>query len=198
VTQDEPRRCGWVGAEAVYIAYHDEEWGVPQTDSRALFEKIVLEGFQTGLSWITVLRKREHFRKLFDKFDAAKMVRYTPAKIEALVADPGIIRHRGKIEAAVANAQALLGMQDKGLNLAHFLWGFVDGEALQNRPRTLKDVPAQTPLSQKISKELRGHGFKFVGPTTVYAMMQAVGLVNDHLTDCHRYEPCAQLKRPKL
>lgn len=194
----EPHRCGWAGVEPIYIAYHDEEWGVPRTDSRALFEKIVLEGFQAGLSWITILRKREHFRRVFDNFDAAKMARYSPAKIEALVADPGIIRHRGKVEAAVANARALIALRDTGTDLTHFLWAFVDGEAIQNHHRTLKDVPAQTPLSQRISKELRAHGFKFVGPTTVYAMMQAVGLVNDHLVDCHRHEPCARLKRPRL
>ncbi len=198
MTAEEPNRCGWVGAEPLYVAYHDQEWGVPQTDSRALFEKIILEGFQAGLSWITILRKREHFRRVFDNFDAGKMARYDAAKIEALVADPGIIRHRGKVEAAVANARAFLALRDTGTDLAHFLWAFVDGEAIQNRPRTLKDVPAQTPLSQQISKELRTRGFKFVGPTTVYAMMQAVGLVNDHIADCHRHEPCARLKRPRL
>lgn len=185
-------RCGWVNGEQIYIAYHDEEWGVPNGDSRALFEKLVLEGFQAGLSWITILRKREHFRKVFDGFDATKIVRYNEKKKAALLADPGIIRNRLKIDATVANARAFLDLSEKQ-SLASFLWDFVDGKPMQNRFANLKDVPPQTPLSVKISKALKKEGFRFVGPTTVYAMMQAVGMVNDHMTDCHRHDVCAKL-----
>lgn len=189
-------RCGWVNGEEIYIAYHDEEWGVPNGDSQTLFEKLVLEGFQAGLSWITILRKREHFRKVFDGFDAAKIVRYSDKKKAALLADPGIIRNRLKIEATVANARAFLDLSEKQ-SLASFLWDFVDGKPIQNRFAGLKDVPPQTPLSVKISKALKGQGFRFVGPTTVYAMMQAMGMVNDHVAACHRHDVCAKLM-PKL
>ncbi len=185
-------RCGWVSGEPIYIAYHDEEWGVPNGDSRALFEKIILEGFQSGLSWITILRKREHFRLAFDDFDAEKMASYGPEKIGALLGDPGIIRNRQKVEAAVTNAQAYLALAENQ-SLASFLWNFVDGKPLQNGFESLAEVPPETPLSRVISKALKARGFRFVGPTTMYAMMQAVGMVNDHLTGCHRHEPCAKL-----
>jgi DNA-3-methyladenine glycosylase I len=186
-------RCGWVSKEPIYVAYHDEEWGVPNGDSRALFEKIVLEGFQAGLSWITILRKREHFRHVFDNFDAAKIASYGPDKMAALLGDPGIIRNRQKVEAALANAQAYLALSERQ-SLASFFWDFVDGKPIQNRFTGPSEVPPETPLSRAISKALKRHGFRFVGPTTIYAMMQSVGIVNDHLTSCHRHDPCAALK----
>jgi DNA-3-methyladenine glycosylase I len=186
------QRCGWVNGEPIYIAYHDEEWGVPNGDSRALFEKIILEGFQAGLSWITILRKREHFRQVFDHFDAETIAGYGPKKIATLLADPGIIRNRLKVEAAVTNAQAYLALSESQ-SLSSFLWAFVDGKPIQNSHETLADVPAETDLSRRISKALKAQGFRFVGPTTVYAMMQSVGMVNDHLTGCHRYRPCARM-----
>lgn len=181
-------RCSWAGDDPLYISYHDEEWGVPETSDEALFEKIILEGFQAGLSWITILRKRENFRAAFDGFDANKMARYTDAKITALMSDSGIIRNRAKIEAAVVNARAFLDMQEKGPGLAAFFWEAVDGRPLQTNCASMAEVPAQTALSQKLSKELKRLGFKFVGPTTVYAHMQAMGLVNDHVVDCPRHK----------
>ena len=186
-------RCGWVSQEPIYAAYHDEEWGVPNGDSRALFEKIILEGFQAGLSWITILRKREHFRRVFDNFDAAKIASYGPEKKAALLGDAGIIRNRQKVDAALANAQAYLALSEKQ-SLANFFWDFVDGKPIQNRFTVLPEVPPETPLSRAISKALKAHGFRFVGPTTIYAMMQSIGMVNDHLTSCHRHEPCAGMK----
>lgn len=188
-------RCSWVSGDPLYIAYHDEEWGVPKTDDRALFEKLVLEGFQAGLSWITVLRKRARFREAFDGFDPEIVARYGAQKIAALMADPGIIRNRKKIEAAVANARALLSLWER-TSLAAFLWDFVDGKAKQNRFINPQDIPAQTPLSVTISKALKGEGFRFVGPTAVYAYMQSIGLVNDHLVSCHRHQECAALACP--
>lgn len=186
-------RCGWVGSEPLYIAYHDEEWGVPNGDSRALFEKMVLEGFQAGLSWITILRKREHFRRAFDGFVPAKIARYDDVKKQALLADPGIVRNRLKVEATIDNAKAYLRLCEQ-TTLARFLWDFVDGRPLQNRRATLGDVPGETELSRKISKALKKQGFRFVGPTTVYAMMQSVGMVNDHITACHRHDVCAAMQ----
>lgn len=186
-------RCGWVGDDPLYIDYHDEEWGVPETSDQALFEKIILEGFQSGLSWITILKKRENFRKAFDGFDAEKMVKYKPKKMQALMADTGIIRNKLKIEAAVHNARAFLDMQEKGPGLSEFFWGAVDGVPLQNNFKTLKEIPGKTDLSTKLSKELKRLGFKFVGPTTVYAHMQAMGLVNDHVVDCPWHQKCYEL-----
>jgi DNA-3-methyladenine glycosylase I len=177
-------RCTWCGTDPVYVAYHDTEWGVPEYDSRALFEKLQLDGFQAGLSWITILRKREAFRKAFDNFDPEKMARYKPAKLERLMNDAGIVRNRLKIEASVGNAQAYLAMPD----FSAYLWNFMDGRPLQNKLRGMKDVPAMTPLAEKISKDMKKRGFRFVGPTIVYAFMQACGLVNDHMVDCHRHE----------
>jgi DNA-3-methyladenine glycosylase I len=185
-------RCGWASEEPIYVAYHDEEWGVPNGDSRALFEKIILEGFQAGLSWITILRKREHFRRVFEGFDPQKIARYGPEKTAALLADPGIVRNRLKVEAAVTNAQAYLTLTETQ-SLASFLWGFTDGKPIQNRFASHAEIPAETPLSRAISKALKANGFRFVGPTTVYAMMQSVGIVNDHLTVCHRHDICAAL-----
>ncbi|MEJ2124781.1 MAG: DNA-3-methyladenine glycosylase I [Alphaproteobacteria bacterium] len=185
-------RCGWVSADPLYIAYHDEEWGVPNGDSRALFEKMVLEGFQAGLSWITILRKRENFRRAFDGFSPTKIASYDDAKVAALLADPGIVRNRLKVAATIDNAKAYLRLSER-MPLARFLWGFVDGRPIQNACATLKDVPPETELSRKISKALKAEGFRFVGPTTVYAMMQAMGMVNDHVTDCHRHDVCAAM-----
>jgi len=177
-------RCNWCGTDPLYVAYHDEEWGVPEYDAQALFEKLLLDGFQAGLSWITILRKRDNFRRAFDGFDAAKMARYTPAKCAALMQDAGIVRNRLKIEASVSNAQAYLAIPD----FSAYLWNFVDGRPVQNRIRSMSEIPAKTPLAEKVSKDLKRRGFRFVGPTIVYAFMQACGLVNDHLVDCHRYE----------
>ncbi|HJZ43799.1 MAG TPA: DNA-3-methyladenine glycosylase I [Hyphomicrobiaceae bacterium] len=191
----EPVRCPWAGiADAEYARYHDEEWGVPKTDDRALFEKLVLEGFQSGLSWLTILRKRENFRKAFHEFDAQRISRYGAKDTARLMGDPGIVRNRLKIEAAIDNARALLRLQER-TSLAAYLWGFLGGQAQINRHRSFKTVPAQTPASKEISKALKAEGFRFVGPTTVYAFMQATGMVNDHLVGCHRHQPCAELQR---
>ena len=192
---DGKKRCHWPGEDALYLAYHDEEWGVPEYDDRALFEKFILDGFQAGLSWITILRRRESFHKAFDDFDPAKIARYTPAKLAGLMQDQGIIRNRAKIAASVASAQAFLALQDEG-GFSHYLWNFVDGAPLQNKFRRQDQIPAETPLSAKISKDLKQRGFKFCGPTIVYAFMQAVGMVNDHVTTCFRHgEVAALMKR---
>lgn len=185
-------RCPWVRTEPLYIRYHDEEWGVPKTRDLDFFEKLILEGFQSGLSWITILRKRDGFRKAFDGFDAEKMARYDEAKLAALLADAGIVRHRGKIEAAIANARAYLALAEGG-TLAGFFWDFVDGRPIQNNFASVTDVPAETPLSRTIAKALKARGFRFCGPTTTYSLMQACGLVNDHITACHRHGACAAL-----
>ncbi len=178
-------RCGWVTNDPLYERYHDKEWGRPLRDDRALFELLTLEGCQAGLSWITVLRKREHYRKVYDGFDAHKIVRYTPAKLAKLLADPGIIRHKGKIEASVGNARAYLDLVEREGSFAKFVWSFVGGKPRRNRPRTLKDVPAKTPESDALSKALAKQGFKFVGSTICYAFMQASGMVDDHVAGCH-------------
>ncbi len=189
---DGKARCPWPGTDPFYIAYHDEDWGVPEFDDRALFEKLVLDGFQAGLSWITILRKRENFRSAFDGFHAATIAEYRSEKIEALLLDPGIIRSRLKIEAAVRSAQVYLDIHARQ-GFAHYLWDFVDGRPLQHHYRTMEEVPASTPLSEKIAKDLKKRGFKFCGPTIVYAFMQAVGMANDHLTGCFRHAECAAL-----
>jgi DNA-3-methyladenine glycosylase I len=185
-------RCGWCGRDPLYVAYHDEEWGVPEYDSRALFEKLLLDGFQAGLSWITILRKRDNFRKAFDGFDPMVMARYNKRKLDQLMRDEGIVRNRSKIEASVSNAQAYLAIPD----FSAYLWDFLDGKPLNNSFRSLKTVPARTPLTEKISKDLKKRGFRFCGPTIVYAFMQACGLINDHLVDCHRHEAVKRLARP--
>jgi DNA-3-methyladenine glycosylase I len=190
--QDGICRCGWCGTDPVYVSYHDEEWGVPEYDSRALFEKLLLDGFQAGLSWITILRKRDNFRKAFDRFEPEIMARYGKRKLDALMKDEGIVRNRSKIEASVTNAQAYLEIPD----FSAYLWNFLDGKPLQNRFNSLKQVPAQTALTEKISKDLKKRGFRFCGPTIVYAFMQACGLINDHLVDCHRHEAVKRLVRP--
>jgi DNA-3-methyladenine glycosylase I len=181
-------RCPWVGQDPLYISYHDREWGVPVYDDRALFEMLLLEGFQAGLSWLIILRKRENLLKAFDGFVPAKIARYTPKKIERLMQDEGIVRNRLKIEGTILSARAWLKMMESGLGFSKFLWDFVDGRPKINRVRSMKQVQPQTELSAKLSKELAARGFKFVGPSIVYAFMQAVGMVNDHLVSCHRYE----------
>jgi DNA-3-methyladenine glycosylase I len=190
-------RCPWPGDDPFYMAYHDEEWGVPEYDDRALFEKLILDGFQAGLSWITILRKRENFRKAFDNFDPHKIARYDAKKIHALMNDAGIVRNRAKIEGTVASANAYLKIMDEGPGFSKLLWGFVDGKPKINAFKTTKSVPASTPISIAVSKELSSRGFKFVGPTIVYAFMQATGMVNDHLVACHRHTPCNGVKRLK-
>lgn len=189
-----PKRCSWAGPDQIYIDYHDTEWGVPKSDDRALFEKLVLEGFQAGLSWITVLKKRERFREVFDAFEPEKIVRYRKRKLESLMADAGIIRNRAKIEATVSNARAYLDLREQQ-SLGSFLWDFVDGQPLQNRFASMKAVPAETPISRAMAKALKAKGFRFCGPTTVYAFMQSMGMVNDHLTGCHRHARCKALAK---
>jgi DNA-3-methyladenine glycosylase I len=186
------RRCPWCGVEPIYVRYHDEEWGVPELDDRALFEKLVLDGFQAGLSWITILRKREAFRQAFDGFRPEIIARYDARRIARLMNNAGIVRNRAKIDATRANARRWLAIQDDG-GFSRYLWNFVDGRPRQNRFRTIRQIPAETPLAAKISKDLKLKGFRFVGPTIVYAFMQAVGMVNDHLVSCHRHETCAGL-----
>ena len=189
----EIRRCPWAGTDPLYVAYHDEEWGVPEYDDRALYEKLVLDGFQAGLSWITILRKRDAFRRAFDDFEPEKIARYKQKKVEALMQDAGIVRNRMKIDGAVASARAWLDMMETAPGFSAFLWDFVDGKPIVNRYKTTGQIPAETALSRTISKELKLRGFKFCGPTIVYAFMQATGMVNDHLTTCHRHAVCAGL-----
>jgi len=193
VHADGAARCPWPKTDPLYIAYHDDEWGVPEYDDRALYEKLVLDGFQAGLSWITILRKRENFRRAFGGFVPAKIARYSPKKIERLMQDAGIVRNRAKIEGAVLSARAWLDVMEKGPGFSKLLWDFVDGRPQVNRFRTMAQVPAETATSRAISKELAQRGFKFCGPTIAYAFMQAVGMVNDHLVTCHRHEACQTL-----
>lgn len=180
-------RCPWCGDDPQYVAYHDEEWGVPVHDDRTLFEMLILEGAQAGLSWRTVLRKRDDYRAALDRFDPAIVAGYGRAEIDALMDNPGIIRHRGKLEATVANARAFLAIQASHGSFSAYLWGFVDGQPIRNRFRSMSEVPASTPLSERISRDLKKRGFKFVGSTICYAYMQATGVVNDHLVDCFRH-----------
>lgn len=192
VEHEQHQRCPWAGSDPLYVAYHDTEWGVPKNDDIALFEKLILEGFQAGLSWLTILRKRENFRTAFDGFDPARMAAYGPKKLKALMSDAGIVRNRLKIEASVDNARAYLALRQE-MRLSEFLWDFVDGRTVQNKFRAIGDVPAQTETSKSISKALKQRGFRFVGPTTVYAFMQSVGMVNDHLVGCPCHRACAKL-----
>jgi len=190
-------RCSWPGEDPLYVAYHDEEWGVPEYDDRALFEKLLLDGFQAGLSWITILRKRDNFRKAFDNFDPVKIARYDAKKITALMNDAGIVRNRAKVEGAVKSAQAYLTIMKEGPGFSKLLWGFVDGAPKVNRFRSKSQVPTATPESIAMSKELVKRGFKFVGPTIVYAFMQATGMVNDHMVTCHCHATCGKPKRTR-
>ena len=187
------QRCPWCGTDELYQRYHDSEWGVPHADDVKLFEKLVLEGFQSGLSWITILRKRENFRKAFQGFDAARIVTFGDADKARLMADAGIIRNRLKIEATIDNARAYLKLRERQ-TLASFLWELLDGRAQQNAFAEHKQIPPQTDASARLSKALKKEGFRFVGPTTLYAFMQSVGMVNDHLTGCHRHAACGALQ----
>lgn len=183
------RRCSWCGDDPLYVEYHDREWGVPERDSKALFERLVLEGMQAGLSWYTVLKKRQRMREVFFDFEPAKLVRYGPRRMDKWLQDAGIIRHRGKLEAMLTNAQAFAELAD----FSEFIWGFVDGRPVRNRFRRMEQIPATTPQSTAMAKSLKRHGFRFVGPTTCYAFMQSAGLVNDHLTSCPAHRRCEEL-----
>lgn len=194
------KRCGWCLGSDLYISYHDNEWGVPCYDAQALFEMINLEGAQAGLSWITILNKRKNYRRLFANFDAAKVARFKPEKIDKLVLDAGIIRHRQKIEAVVANAKVVVEMEKNSESFVDYLWSFVDFKTIQHKHKTMTTVEGFTPRSTLMSKSLKKRGFKFVGPTTCYAFMQAAGMVNDHMVGCPEYKRVAALaaksKRP--
>jgi len=187
MTTNPPKRCAWCGTDPLYVAYHDQEWGVPVRDEQRLFEFLILEGAQAGLSWLTILRKREGYRRAFHGFDAERIARFDAIDIARLRVDAGIVRNRLKIDAAVSNARALLRLQQSGATLAETLWRHVDGEPRHNRWTHPDEVPATTPESDAMSRDLKQLGFRFVGPTICYALMQATGMVNDHLTDCFRH-----------
>jgi DNA-3-methyladenine glycosylase I len=184
----EKNRCGWSTGDPLYIKYHDEEWGTPLHDDRKLFEMLILEGFQAGLSWITILRKRENFREAFDNFDAKKIAAYDKRKINSLLKDEGIVRNRLKIEAARTNAKAYLGIQNEFGSFNKYIWQFVNNKPVKNKFKSLKDIPSKTEISDSMSRDLKKRGFKFVGSTICYAFMQATGMVNDHITECWKYK----------
>ncbi len=189
-------RCPWPkGTNALYLRYHDTEWGVPEHDDRALFEKLILDGAQAGLSWETILNKRESYRRAFDGFDVATVAGYGARKVAALLGDPGIVRNRAKIASAIGNARAFLELQAEHGSFDRWLWAFVDGAPVQNAWTSIRQIPPSTKVSEAISKELRARGFRFVGPTIVYAYMQAIGMVNDHLVSCFRHAECGRLAR---
>jgi DNA-3-methyladenine glycosylase I len=190
-------RCAWAGDDPLYVAYHDTEWGVPVYDDQRLFEFLVLEGAQAGLSWITILRKREAYRRAFATFDPKKVARFKEEKIEKLLLDPGIVRNRLKVASAVTNARAFLAVQKEFGSFSAYQWQFVGNKPPQNRPKSLKDIPPRTEISDAFSKDLKKRGFSFVGSTIVYAHMQAVGMVNDHVEDCFRRAPVSELSRAK-
>jgi DNA-3-methyladenine glycosylase I len=180
-------RCDWAGTDPLYVAYHDDEWGTPERDDHKLFEFVVLESAQAGLSWITILRKRENYRRAFSGFDPEKVARFTPAKVDRLLQDEGIVRNRQKIEAAIGNARVSLDLRDEFGSLAGYFWEFVDDEPVVNRFKTMADIPARTPVSEVMAKDMKARGFRFFGPTIAYAHMQAMGLVNDHVMSCFRW-----------
>jgi len=188
-------RCEWSGTDPLYLKYHDDEWGVPLHDDHGLFELLTLEGAQAGLSWLTILRKRDNYRKAFHGFDPQKIAGYSAADVERLLADPGIVRNRRKIESAISNAQKMIATQDEFGSFDSFLWSYVDHQPVQNAWRSLAELPAKTALSDKISKDLKKRGFNFVGSTICYAFMQAVGMVNDHVVSCFRYEQVKKMAR---
>jgi DNA-3-methyladenine glycosylase I len=190
-------RCPWSGSEPLYVAYHDEEWGVPVHDDRTHFEFIVLDGAQAGLSWFTILRKRENYRKAFAGFDPRKVARFDEAKIEKLLLDPGIVRNRQKVVSAVGNARAFLAVQKEFGSFDAFVWSFVGGRTIVNKWKTMREIPARTPEAEAMSKDLVARGFRFVGPTICYAYMQAAGMVNDHVTSCFRYREVARPLRSR-
>ena len=183
----EKRRCEWCGSDPLYMAYHDEEWGTPVHEDQTLFEFLLLETFQAGLSWITILRKRENFRAAFDDFDYQKIAHYDQVKIDALLQDAGIIRNKLKVNSAIINAKLFINIQEEYGSFSKYIWSFVDGKPITNTFKSMAEVPANTPLSDAISKDLKKRGFKFVGTTVMYAFMQATGMVNDHATYCHRH-----------
>ncbi|TNE55057.1 MAG: DNA-3-methyladenine glycosylase I [Bacteroidetes bacterium] len=185
------KRCSWCGEDPLYVKYHDEEWGVPVRDDHKLFEFLILETFQAGLSWITILRKRENFRKAFDQFDYHQIANYPESKIQDLMQDAGIIRNQLKIRATVSNAQAFLKVQQEFGSFSNYIWKFTDGKVIQNTWKKMDEIPPKTALSDQISKDLKKRGFKFVGSTVIYAHMQATGMVNDHVSDCFRYQELA-------
>ena len=191
MSQNELIRCEWAGTEPLYVAYHDNEWGTPVHDERELFEMLILEGAQAGLSWSTILNKRENYRQVFDDFNPSIVVGYDDAKVSALLADPGIVRNRLKVESAIRNAKAFLEVQEEYGSVNTFIWGFVKGEPIINSWKVMSEIPAKTPESEAMNKELKQRGFNFVGPTICYAFMQSIGMVNDHVVDCFRY---AELK----
>jgi DNA-3-methyladenine glycosylase I len=190
-------RCGWCGADPLYVEYHDTEWGVPVFDDRLLFEFLILEGAQAGLSWSTILKKREGYRRAFDEFIPERVARYDEGRLAELLEDPGIVRNRLKVASAVSNARSFLEVQNEKGSFADYIWAFVDGSPIQNAWRSLSEVPATTPLAETISKDLKMRGFRFVGPTIVYAHMQATGMVNDHLVRCFRHSEVAALDRKR-
>jgi DNA-3-methyladenine glycosylase I len=192
----EKTRCAWAGSDPTYVGYHDTEWGVPVGDDRTLFEFLVLEGAQAGLSWITILRKRDAYRKAFASFDAKKVARFDEAKIAALLEDPGIVRNRLKVASAVKNAKAFLAVQKEFGSFSDYQWAFVGGQPLQPRRKAMKDIPPRSDVSDALSKDLKKRGFNFVGSTIIYAHMQAVGMVNDHVVDCFRHREVAKLRPP--
>lgn len=191
----ESQRCPWCGDDPLYVHYHDTVWGRPEYDSQALFEKLCLDGQQAGLSWITILRKQDAYREAYDHFDPERIVRYDDRKVEALLSNPGIIRNRLKVQSIIRNARGYLALRDQGTEFADFLWSFVDHQPIQNRWRTLDEVPTTTPESVAMSKALKKAGFNFVGPTIVYAFMQATGMVNDHLVSCPQHPVCYKLAK---
>ena len=195
ITHDDGKtRCGWPDVDPLYVDYHDTDWGVPEYDSRALFEKLMLDGFQAGLSWITILRKRDAFREVFDNFDASIIVGYQEEKLAALMNDARIVRNRAKITASIGNARVFLDIEEaEGFD--NYLWKYMDGVPLQNSWRDMSEVPVTTDIAEAIAKDLKSRGFKFCGPTIVYAFMQAVGMVNDHLIDCYRHDECKALAK---
>jgi DNA-3-methyladenine glycosylase I len=199
VSGKEPVRCSWPGEDPLYRSYHDEEWGVPEYDDRALYEKLVLDGFQAGLSWITILRKRENFRRAFEGFEPEKIARYGKREVARLMNDAGIVRSSTKIDAAIQGAKLWLDImeKDKG-GFSEFVWKHVDGKPVINRFKTMKEIPAKTEMSEQLSKNLKQRGFKFVGPVIVYAFAQAIGMVNDHILPCFRHAPLAAPTRPKV
>jgi DNA-3-methyladenine glycosylase I len=192
------QRCPWCGDDPLYVRYHDEEWGVPVVDDRALFELLILEGAQAGLAWITILRKREGYRRAFEGFDPERVARFSEARIEILLTDPSIVRNRLKVQSAVGNARAVLQLVEAEGSFARFLWSFVDGRPIHNSWRRLDQVPATTPLATSLSRELKRRGFRFVGPTIVYAFMQSAGMVNDHLVGCFRHGEVRAVPMPDL
>lgn len=191
----EKERCGWCGSDELYVAYHDEEWGVPVRDDRTLFEFLILEGAQAGLSWSTILNKRKGYRRLYDAFDPELVARYDDAKVAELLTDPAIVRNRAKVAASIGNAKAFLEVRTEFGSFSDYIWRFTDGVPIQNIWKTLAEIPAKTPLAETISKDLKQRGFKFVGPTIVYAHMQATGMVNDHIVSCFRHAEVAALSK---